>query len=231
MNNEKMFQPSNLTILRINRPTTGLSEIAQDIGYEAWINRLDTRSVSEIENIFKPNSLKTIEKFQKNMLKKIGRFVSVIAFQETQPIGYAWASDDVGNMSPSKQRAKRLTGKVRGKKPYAWIAQINVLPDYQGNRIGPAMIEELLKPFDQDQKVSSYVFDENQLTLQWFKKLGFNPRLVKPVDPNVDPNGPDFYFGDGAKHVLQWRLESPSVALVRHNVAKLVLPDYIVEEQ
>lgn len=230
MNRDRMYQPTDLTIVRNQRPVTGLFEVAQIIGFEAWTKRMPDRSKSEIENVFKPNSLKAIEKLQKNTSKKIGRFVSIVAFQSDQPIGYAWASDDVGNMSHFKQRTKRMAGKIRGKKPYAWIAQINVLPDYQGNGFGSAMVDELLKPFDQDQKVSSYVFDENQLTLQWFKKLGFNPRPAEPVDPNTDPNGPDLYFGDGAKHVLQWRLESSSVANVRQNIAKRILPEYVVED-
>ncbi len=230
MKQDKLYKPSNLVINRDFIPTRLLSESAQEIGYEAWRHRLTTRSDYEIKNMFNPGSLKTIEKFQKNIARKIGRFVSVIAFQSNEPIGYAWAADDVGNLTPAQQRAKTLALKARGRKPYAWIAQINVLPDYQGEGIGSAMLFEVLKPFSNDQKPTAYVFDENQPTLSWFRSLDFYARPEKPTDPNDQANGPDLYFGLAADHVLQWRLEAESVDSVRKNLGKIVLPNYVVRE-
>ena len=123
MVSRKTYDISNLTILRSNEPSYSLADEAQKIGYAAWSDRFSNRPKSQIENVFNANSIEKIEKLQKAFAKKIGRFVSVIAMQDTDPVGYAWGSDDVGNMSITNQKIKQAALKINGKKPYAWVAQ------------------------------------------------------------------------------------------------------------
>ena len=230
MVSRKTYDISNLTILRSNEPSYSLADEAQKIGYAAWSDRFSNRPKSQIENVFNANSIEKIEKLQKAFAKKIGRFVSVIAMQDTDPVGYAWGSDDVGNMSITNQKIKQAALKINGKKPYAWVAQINVLPEYQREGIGSAMLKELLTPFDDDQRVSTYVFHENQLTLGWFLDMGFDTIPNEPVDPSDNPDGPDYYFGTEAEHVLQWRLQASSVDDIVNKLGKIVLPEYKLVE-
>lgn len=205
---------NGLTIIRTPEPTLGLAQIAQSIGYAAWRERMPHRPDSQQRHVFDPDNQQNTNKLLVKMKSKVGKFVGVVAILDNGPIGYAWAANDVGNLSPTRQKAKILAGKLKGQKPYAWNAHINVHPEHQGNGLGTALLHEVLSPFKNEQKATAYVFDENQITLNWFKKRGFSPRPDEPTDPNDNPDGPDIYFGEGADHVLQWRLEAPSTETV-----------------
>jgi GNAT superfamily N-acetyltransferase len=206
------LQPE-LKIVRYREPSLKLAELAQPIGLTAWRQRMPHRPEHQHLNVFNPEDPKNAEKLLDRMHSKIGNFVFVTAIIDEEVVGYSWAADDVGNMSPAKQKLKTAAGKLQGKKPFAWVAQINVLPDYQHAGIGSALLHEVVEPFDEDQKPVAYVFDENQLTLNWFRKRAFAARPAEPVDPSPDPEGPDIYFGEGAEHVSQWRLEAQSVEI------------------
>ncbi len=203
-----------LTIIRTRKPSLELAQLAQPIGYAAWKERMPQRPDSQVRNVFNPDNPQNAEKLLARMKSKVGKFVGVVAVKNEQQIGYAWATDDVGNMNHLMQYAKVLGGKWKGEKPFVWNAHINVLPEWQGKGVGSVLLREVLAPFDSDQRVSAYVFDENVAALGWFMSRGFKPRPKKPVDPNEKPSGPDMYFGEGAEHVSQWRFEAPSVDVV-----------------
>jgi|GEM_PF-1274800 len=217
-----------LTIVHANKPTLALAEVAQPIGHAAWSERMPHRSDAQLRHVFDPDDPKVAERLLAKMESKVGTFSGVIALLDGQPVGYAWAADDVGNLSPFKQRVKTAAGLLKGQKPYAWTGHINVLPEHQGKYIGNALLTEVLAPFDDDQRPTAYVFDENGLTLDWFMARGFAPRPEKPVDPNGRPDGPDLYFGEGATHVQQWRLEAPSTQTVIGILQQRGLPQYTV---
>ncbi len=207
-----------LSIIRIHEPTLEFTTTAQFIGHEAWSVRLPKRSDNEIRHVFNPDNPQNAKKLLERMNSKIGQFVGTIALKNGEPIGYAWAHDDIGNMSIAQQKFKMMAMKLDGKKPYIWVAHINVLSSYQSKGIGSVLLKETLDPFDDDKKISTYVFDENQLTLNWFKKFGFIPKPKDAVDPNDRKDGPDIYFGEGAEHVSQWRLEAPQNIITRNNI-------------
>jgi GNAT superfamily N-acetyltransferase len=222
----------DLTIVRARKSSLGLAELAQPIGYAAWRKQMPRRPDNQQRNVFNPDDPRSANRLLKRMNSKVGKFVGVVAMLDETPIGYAWAADDVGNMSPWEQRAKTVAGALSGKKPYAWSAQINVLPDYQGRGVGSALLTEVYGPFDDDAKGTAYVFDENSAALGWFRKRGFSPSPEAPVDPNDRPGGPDMYFGEGAVHVAQWRLEAPSTQEVIEITGQIAaLPQYQVLER
>jgi len=213
---------SELTMIRIAKPTFEFALEAQKIGHAAWLDRMPDRE-ERIKRVFDPNDTRIAYKLLEKMRSKVGTFAGVLALEDRKPIGYAWANDDVGNLSRPVQYAKTTIGKLKGEKPYAWLAQENVKPDHQQNGTGTIMAIELMKSFDSDQKVSTYVFDENLITLNWFRRLGMNPRPDKPV-PITE------YFGEDTDPVYQWRLESSSAAdftkALHHSDNRL--PDYTV---
>lgn len=212
------------TIVRSKKPSLRLAQLAQSIGYTAWTDRMPHRPDTQMRNVFDPDKPQKAEKLLARMSSKIGRFVSVVAYIGEEPVGYAWATDDVGNMSLIKQRVKTFVGnKVKGQKPYAWNAQINALTNYQNHGVGSSMLDRVYEPFDDDQMGGAYSFKENPETRAWFLKRAFYARPTRPVDPNENPYDPDIYFGVGAEHVMQWRFESESIYNVRKNIAEMGL--------
>lgn len=221
----------NLIVHLRHQPSLEFAQLAQIIGYDAWSARMPDRPINQMRQMFNPDNQRNAENLLEKMNSKIGQFVGAVAVRNDEPIGYAWTHDDVGNMSLAQQKMKTLAKKLKGEKPYVWVAHINVLTRYQSKGYGSILLREILKPFDDDQKVSTYVFDENQITLNWFKKFGFSPRPEHPVDPNGKPDGPDIYFGEGADHVLQWRLEAQSNKSVRDSIEnRTIWPPYSVVE-
>lgn len=203
---------SDLEIVEYSSPNMDIARIAQDIGHTAWVYRLDERSEDEISRVFDPGNEDSARRLYSRMGSKIGKFAASVCMFEGDPIGYCWATEDVGKSSKIVQKAKTLAGRLIGKEPYVWIAQINVLPEYWDRGIGSLLLRSTVKNFEETRKLSTYVFEENMPTYEWFSKLGFYPRPPYAIDPNRDnPNGPDYYFGEGAKHVKQWRLEHQSV--------------------
>lgn len=219
---------SGLTLVRFRVPTLELAQAVQPIGYAAWREQLSgTRSDAEIRHVFDPdNSHDNAEALLERMRSKVGLFVGVIALFEGQEIGFAFAADDVGNMSRPAQHAKRVAGRLAGKKPFVWTAHLNVHPDFQGQGVGTAMHQEVYTPFGKDRRRTAYVFDENARAVNWFKKRGYEARPDRPVDPNPDSSGPDLYFGEGAGHVGQWRLEAPPPETVSEHEPPYRLPAY-----
>lgn len=203
---------NDLTIVDYSSPDMDLARIAQDIGHTSWVYRLADRSEDEISRVFDPGNEDSARLLYDRMSSKIGKFASAVCMFDNDPIGYCWANEDVGNIPKPIQMTKTMLGKITGKEPYVWIAQINVLPAYWNKGIGSLLLKSTLEKFKDTRKVSTYVFDENMPTLEWFGKLGFYPKPAYAIDPNKnDPNGPDYYFGEGAKHIHQWRLEHQSV--------------------
>lgn len=213
----------NLRIARTRIPSLVFARLAQPIGYEAWHAKAAQgeikRTDAEIRHMFDPdNTYGNAERLYQRMHEKVGMFVGVVALLEDEPIGYTWAADDVGAGTSAAQYAKRLAYAAKGKKPYAWVAQINVLPDCQNQGVGSVMLEEVLAPFDFYQKPTAYVFDENKRSLAWFKARGFGAR----------PDAPEQkigYFGNDAAPVMQWRLEALCVGTVQCSITAHCPPE------
>ncbi|MDZ7785764.1 MAG: GNAT family N-acetyltransferase [Candidatus Saccharibacteria bacterium] len=189
----------------LTNPTLEFSILSQQIGYVAWSERFTQRTDEDIRRMFTQDEPALSENAHKSLLRmqdraRHGVFSGVIARLRDNPIGSAWATDD---RSISPQQAEL----VDDHKPYAWIPHINVLPETQGHGIGKELLKHVLLPFDADQKPTAYVFEENQLTLGMFQKLGFVP---KPTKPRIKYD----YFGEDNEPVEQWRLEAPSVSAV-----------------
>jgi len=221
-----------LTLVRTYTPTLELATMAQPIGYAAWKDAYrEQRSDSEIRNVFNPDNPRNAEQLLNRMRSKIGKFVFVSAYEDDELIGYAWAAEDVGNMSPSRQRVKTYVGAIFGKKPFVWNAQLNVLPECQNNGIGSALLTEVNMPFKQDMAASVYVVQKNRRSTNFFKKRGFMARPDLPYDPNKTSDGADIYFGEGAKHSMQGRFESESIEHVIKNISNMhILPSYFIHE-
>lgn len=222
---------ADLTIVRSHEPSVELARAAQHIGYAAWRARFSTRTSDQVAHVFNPGDERSKAKLLARMHSKVGQFASVVAKRDGRPIGYGWAADDVGTMPEAEQRAKIM----EGVKPLVWVAQLNVLPTEQARGIGSAMLRELLRPFDEAKPSSTYVFDENHHSLAWFSNRRYVAIPDQPYDPNEDTSvgSPDMYFGEGARHVLQWRLEAESVgAVIRATMQRVLLPlDYEVVDQ
>lgn len=211
-----------LVILRTTEPSRELADIAQPIGYAAWRSRLETRDDADIRHMFDPGKPEQAERLLKRMREKAGQFVGVVATAtnvSAEPVGYAWAVDDMSGGTMAK-----LTKRVLGRKPYTWVAQINVIPKLQGQGIGTAMLQELMRGFPDERQPTAYVFDENQLTLGWFRKLGFNPKPEQPVPQTL-------YFGEDRPPVMQWRLVATSTASVEQEIKNYYpnLPEFTVK--
>ncbi|HSW99671.1 MAG TPA: GNAT family N-acetyltransferase [Patescibacteria group bacterium] len=220
----------DLRIARTRVATRTFAQLAQPIGYEAWTVSLSRgngeRTDTEIRHMFDPNDgYHNTERLYSKMRGKIGTFVGVVAVLRNQMIGYAWATDDVGTLSVPRQYAKRAAYEALGKRPYASVAQLNTLPKYQGQGVGSIMLEEVLRPFDPNQRPTAYVFDENKEGLDWWTHRGFRPR-PEVATPKYT------YFGEGAAPVDQWRLEAYSVGSVQARVSSYGpdLPYYEVVE-
>lgn len=204
-----------LTIVRTREPSLLFAQIAQNIGFVAWQNVLRSRPDNQVRRVFDPDSYGRAAKLLSRMRsKKSGEFVGTLAILDRKHVGYAWASEDVGNFSFGVQLAKR----AKGEQPVVWNAQINVRPEQQGQGIGTVLLKETISPFQSDRRVTADVFDENSYGLQWFRHLGFEPRPDHAVDPNQSPEGPDKHFGADAAHALQWHFEASSVAEVIHRI-------------
>ena len=202
----------DLTIITQSEPTLELAQIAQPIGHAAWANAMTERTDEQIRYSFDENNPNSDQYLFEKMQSKVGRFAGVIAVIDGVKVGYAWGTDDVGNYSIGKQKIYTYAGKIVGKKPFVWGAQINVTPSFQDQGVGAVMFEELLKQFDDDQRGAVYVFEENKKAFRWFSRRRFEPKPPKSYDPNdsEDYRTPDRYFGPG-KHVKQFRLESESI--------------------
>ncbi len=222
---KESYNPNELIIVRSDQKTEQFARLAQSIGYAAWTNRFPNRPDVQIRNAFNPDSDENAYELMDRMHSKIGQFVCNLAILDGRTIGYAWAADDVGNISPFQQKLKTFGGELlKNEKPYAWLAQINVLPEYQGNGVGTVLLNRTLEPFAKDQRVSAYSIMENQSAIRWFENHGFSPRPAEPKDPADDVNGPDKYFGEGAEHVMQLRLQADSVKSVITTLHPDVLP-------
>lgn len=156
---------SDLTIVDYSSPDMGLARIAQDIGHTSWVYRLGDRSEDEISRVFDPGNEDSARQLYSRMDSKIGKFAGIVCMFEGDPIGYCWAAEDVGNRSKMVQKAKTLAGRLTGKEPYVWIAQINVLPEYWNRGIGSLLLRSTVEKFEDTRKLSTYVFDENTPTL------------------------------------------------------------------
>ncbi|MGH7195852.1 MAG: GNAT family N-acetyltransferase [Candidatus Saccharimonadales bacterium] len=214
-----------LSLVRVSRPNLELAKLAQPIGLAAWHERM-SRSEAEIRRVFNPDNNGKSERLLARMKEKDNRlfsprFAGSVAYLGETAVGYCLAHDDV-----SGTLAHKSLKKASGKKPYAWLAQINVSPKHQGVGIGSALAKETLAAFDDDQKPTAYVFDENQLTLAWFQNRGFAPRPEAPTEK-------DIYFGEDNLPVMQWRLEAPSVGEVNENIVGNYqrLPSYELLDQ
>ncbi len=206
------IKTSELKIVDHSSPDMDLARIAQDIGHSAWFYRLSERSEDEISRFFNPGDEGSARLLYDRMNSKIGKFAEAVCMYHGDTIGYCWAREDVDSDTKATQLTKTLLRKVVRKEPYVWVAQINVLPAYWNKGVGSLLLKSTLENFKDTRKVSTYVFDENTPTLEWFRKLGFYPKPPHAIGPNEnDPNGPDYNFGEDAKHVHQWRLEHQSV--------------------
>ena len=94
-----------------------------------------------------------------------------------------------------------------GRRPYAWLAQINVLPEHQEKGVGSNLFRAALEPFKNDQIPTTYVFEENPRTIEWFTKRG--------MSVEGDPVEKTIYFGDGTP-VQQLRMVGPGTLRVRN---------------
>lgn len=202
-----------------DRPSMTLASQANGIGHEAWSARFKDRTAEEIRHVFDPaNPVRVYESMKR--AAKVGRFVGVMAVvyddEFAASAGVIWGADDIsGNI------AQRFVKRRLGRQPYAWIAQSNVRPQYQGQHIGAAMTGAFLSHFDEDQPTTAYVFDENSQTLGWYRDyLGYRPRPAEPVERS--------YFGKGARPVQQWRLEA-AVADVQDSIRAVALGGLVDE--
>jgi len=213
----------NLVLKHTFEPTTELVLSAQEIGFRAWLAQFGAyRTSMEIRRMFDPvvpnkNAERLLEQMQEKA--EIGLFSGIVALRGSMEVGYAWAADDM-----SGGRGERFYKKhVKGRKPYAWLAQINVLPKYQRQGIGSAMMLEVLEPFDIYQRPTAYVFDENPDVLKWFRRRGFSPSEQKPTK-KYD------YFGEEADPAMQWCLVAPGIGVVQDFIRRSgELPIYYVE--
>lgn len=193
---------TSLRFLCSSVPSLELAKIAQEIGFRAWGDAMPKRR-SELRHTFDPFRPKyNADRLLVRMQSKEGVFRSVTAYAGELAVGYAWAADDI-----SGGFAARALKKATGKKPYAWIAQVNVLPEFQGRGIGSNLVSKALEPFNSTQKPTAYVFEENPKALRWFTDRGFAP---KPEEPTEKYD----YFGESAYPVKQFRLEAESVSRV-----------------
>lgn len=191
-------------------PTIAFAEIAQRIGFEAWRDRFPERSESEIRHMFNPDSSQKAQQLLAYMEQKasFGRFVGAMAFHSEVEkatedlIGYAWAADDMSGGWPT-----RAVKKIRRQRPYAWLAQLNVVPEMQSRGIGSRLASAAFSLFDGDQKPTTYVFAENPKTMRWFMTQGF-----AVAGDSVQMA----YFGEdeGIAPVQQQRLQGYRVAQV-----------------
>ena len=213
----------NLVLKHTFEPTTELVLSAQEIGFRAWLAQFGAHRTSmEIRRMFDPvvpnkNAEKLLEQMQEKA--EIGLFSGIVALRGSMEVGYAWAADDM-----SGGRGERFYKKhIKGRKPYAWLAQINVLPEFQRQGIGSSMLLEVLDPFDTHQRPTAYVFDENPDVLKWFSQRGFSPSERKPTK-KYD------YFGEEADPAMQRRLVAPGIGVVQDFIRRSgELPIYYVE--
>lgn len=207
-----------LTIIRTREPSPNFADLAQAIGFAAWQGVLRRRPDEQIRHTFNPHGLpnRSAKLLSRMRSKNGGEFVGTAAYFDGQVAGYAWAAEDLGNVSLGVQ----LTKRANGEEPVVWNAQLNVLPRSQGRGIGTILLRETLVPFDENRRVTADIFDENSYGLQWYRNWGFEPEPDHPSDPNKRPDGPDKYFGEGAEHALQWHFVAPSVDEVINRIER-----------
>lgn len=190
------------------------------VGYNAWSDGFKrTRRPDEIRHTFNPNEVENtrsqhgrdrhIRRAQHQYSEFAARGILAVARDAlddpvNRPIvGYAMAREDVsGNVVA--RTAKRLT---RPDKVYAWLAQVNVLPQYQQKFIGTDLVAIALgEDFKPEQIPTTYIFTENEVVWNAAVKLGF---ALSPIDQG--PTVTHEYFGEDNAPVHQYRLAAPSV--------------------
>lgn len=192
------------------KPSLELMQLAQPIGRAAWAQNMPNRSIPEISRVFNSQDPSRAQRLLHIMQEKPGAFVGAVATLGDRPIGFCLAHDD-----QSGNALQRIAKRFAGQQPYAWIAHLNVSPRYQHEGVGTKLLNTTLAQFDNDQRPTAYVFEENPRGLAWFKSRGFSPR------PDMPSTGHYEYFGEDAEPVQQWRLEAQSVGAVRQQIAML----------
>jgi GNAT superfamily N-acetyltransferase len=163
------------------------------IGFYSWADAMEqTRTGGEVGHFFPigGNGTSPAEKRKLGGYKRFARHGSM-------------AQNDVSG-ALLERTYKRLR---RPDKEYAWLAQVNVLPEFQGKGIGRRLVREVLEGFRSEQTVTTYIFRENDLVWNLALKHGFS------LDPEEqEPQEVIDYFGPEAKPVEQFRFSAPSVA-------------------
>jgi GNAT superfamily N-acetyltransferase len=199
------------TIERLSTPDIEFAQLAQVIGLQATAQQLEpTRTEDVVRHMFNPDPTSgNAGRLLSRMQEKDGLFVGVIASVDEQAVGYAWAAEDVSG-SPLAQFAKSV---LLRRLPYAWLAQINVLPEFQGKGIGSSLMRAVYEPFRNDLITTTYVFKENPRVLEWFGKRGMTAE--EPPEPKYD------YFGKTELAVDQYRMVGEKTLRLRNTVKDL----------
>jgi len=194
------------------RPSLELAQKAVTIGHDAWHKRFENRSDELIVRMYDPEHPEHMLA-QMQRRARLGNFVCVVADAQDDEyrgsMGLVWGSNDASG-NAAQRMAKRY---LAGRRPYAVMSHLNVLPSYQRNGVGTVLVDTFLEQFHPDQRPTVYVFDENQPALHWYRdRLGYQP---SPDRPRMTHD----YFGTEEVPVRQWRLEAPSIAAVREAIA------------
>lgn len=194
------------------QPSLGLAQKAVSIGSDAWRERFKHRRDELIARMYdSANPEPMLEQMQRRA--RLGNFVCVVADAQDDEyrgsMGVVWGSNDA-----SGNRLQRFGKRLAGRRPYAVMSHLNVLPAYQRSGVGTVLVDAFLQEFHPDQKPTVYVFDENQLALTWYRdRLGYRPTVERPRMTHQ-------YYGTEEVPVRQWRLEALSAAAVRETIAQ-----------
>ncbi|HSX46858.1 MAG TPA: GNAT family N-acetyltransferase [Patescibacteria group bacterium] len=221
---------SNVSIERIPRGGVDfdLARALETVGYEAWLNSLD-RYPDQIRHMFNPINEVHIAQKQKEYAAfaqggRIANGVLRVAVAREGNVeriaGFAMARNDVSGLLPIRalkhvvprlpRPFKRPLAKV-DRKEYAWVAQVNVLPEYQDQGIGKQLLGETLEPFRPDQVPVVYVFAENAVVWHIARNLGFNLDPGVTIQEEHDRHLHAEYFGEHSQPAEQFRFTHQSV--------------------
>jgi len=179
----------------------------QAVGLDAWSQALERRSKSQIRGFYNPDDVGHVTDVGRRYREVAEHGVVSLALDDetdNQVVGFLLAQDEVsGNIAARALKRMRYPDKI-----YAWLMQINVAPEYQGQGIGKRLLKTGLETFRPEQIPTAYIFDENKLVWDAARRLGFD---LSP--PEQEPREMD-YFGKAHPPVMQYRFAADSVEAV-----------------
>lgn len=189
-----------------------LAKQLHNVGWEAWKDayggtwsgeyirrRFDTRGFGMLE--------RAVENFQ--IIAQVGSLSVALATSRDggrTPVGYSAAYNEL-SMQPITRLKDRLKHPL--KHAHVLLAELNVLPEFQGYGIGRRLVSDAYKMYDARKIPTAWVFEESVAAQGLLRQLGFE---INP--PNQEATKRQS-LGPLAPMTSEYHMMAPSVAAVR----------------